>query len=226
MADLPKDESLVCSTISFLRVVRRMKKKSLSKQSLGFVMLIFFLVLFHIIQSCGGGGGGSESPPIYPIWIVSPSDTGTYQTDRSTVSLKGGSFVPDGSSCPGIEGVLPPGYGVTWSNSLNGASGYASFYLGCLLQANVLWDTGDVIPLNLGANSITVTAHDGAGHVGQDTIIVTRVPDTTPPTVVSTSPFAGATGIAVNTSLVEIFSEDMDPATVKSTTNRQLAPNR
>jgi len=193
-------------------------KKLLSKYSLTIVLLIIFLVLFNIIQSCGGGGGEGASPPSYSVWIMEPSPYGAYLTDRSTVHLKGGSVAPDGSSCPGIVGVLPPSYDVTWYNSLNGVSGYASFHLNCLFVVFVVWDTGDIIPLDLGANSITVTADDGAGHVGQDTIIVTRVQDTTPPIVVSASPFAGSTGIAINMSVVVTFSEEMDPATINSTT--------
>ena len=66
-----------------------------------------------------------------------------------------------------------------------------------------------------------LTASDGAGNVGRDTIIVTRLPDTTPPTVVSVSLSRGGTGstnIGRSTSVTVMFSEAMDQATIDATT--------
>jgi hypothetical protein len=48
---------------------------------------------------------------------------------------------------------------------------------------------------------------------------VTRAPsDTTPPTVSSTNPANGATGVSVRTAIRAIFSEAMDPATITTAT--------
>jgi len=44
------------------------------------------------------------------------------------------------------------------------------------------------------------------------------VPDVTPPTVSSTNPSAGATGISLTSSVSAVFSEPMDPATITSAT--------
>jgi hypothetical protein len=55
------------------------------------------------------------------------------------------------------------------------------------------------IALTLGANVITVSAHDAAGNIGQDTITVTyAITDTTAPTVVITSPTSDATYTSYN----------------------------
>ena len=70
----------------------------------------------------------------------------------------------------------------------------------------------------MGVNSIMVTASDVAGNVGRDTITVTRIPDTTPPTVVSVSPQNGATLVGINASVSVTFSEPMDPLSVSATT--------
>lgn len=43
-------------------------------------------------------------------------------------------------------------------------------------------------------------------------------PDATPPTVVSTDPGSGATGVSVGAPITATFSEDMDPSTVNATT--------
>jgi hypothetical protein len=125
---------------------------------------------------------GTEGPNIGVgrAWISSPSAMGTFETDRNTVRLKGGSFTPPGSTCPGLVGVLPPGFMVTWTNALNGRSGGAVTSLNCAVIVVAGWDTGDYVLLDVGANTIQVTADDGAGNVGRDKIVVTRVPDTTP----------------------------------------------
>src|SRR5207237_10439060 len=46
----------------------------------------------------------------------------------------------------------------------------------------------------------------------------TIVPDTTPPTVASTSPANGATGVAINSPITATFSEAIQSSTVSSTT--------
>ena len=44
------------------------------------------------------------------------------------------------------------------------------------------------------------------------------ITDTTPPTVISTSPADGATDVAVDTSITATFSETMDPSTITAST--------
>lgn len=79
------------------------------------------------------------------------------------------------------------------------------------------WDAGSC-PLELGANTIQVTADDGAGNVGRDRIVVTRAPDTTPPTVVQASPGDGWTGVTRYLTAYVQFSEPMDSTTVTAAT--------
>jgi hypothetical protein len=50
---------------------------------------------------------------------------------------------------------------------------------------------------------------------GKETV---NVPDTTPPTVVSTNPAQGATAVALNATISATFSEALSPATISSTT--------
>lgn len=186
--------------------------KRLFGRALGFAAAILIGLM---LASCGGGGGDGDEPPppTYSLWIVSPTNSATYKTENDTVSLSGGSFVPDGASCTSIWGTMPPGYRVTVYNAANGVSGSAGVRLACLLLVNVFWETGP-IPLVLGDNAITVTATDSVGNTASSTIVVTRIPETTPPTVVSTSPLGGATDVDVNAAVTVTFSEAMDPATV------------
>ena len=176
------------------------------------------------LAGCGGGGdgGGSLLPSTAGpnagngfLLIVNPA-SGAYQADQHTVTLGGNSFIPAGASCFTFP-QLPPAYQVTWSNNSTGATGNASRGLNCFLFVFVFWNATN-IPLAIGANSITVTAIDGAGNVGRDTIVVTRLPDTAPPQVSTTSPLNGANGIAVESSILAIFSEPVDPATINAAT--------
>jgi hypothetical protein len=75
-----------------------------------------------------------------------------------------------------------------------------------------------LVPLAMGANSITLTVTDSAGNIGRNTIVVTRITDTTPPTVVSASPVSGASGVGINASVTVTFSEEMDQSTINTTT--------
>ena len=50
-------------------------------------------------------------------------------------------------------------------------------------------------------------------------------PDTQPPTVVSQSPASNATGVAANTAVTATFSEDMDPATISTSTFTLTGPS-
>jgi hypothetical protein len=178
-------------------------------------------LLAALTSGCGGGGGGVPPSTTGPnegngfLSIVNPT-SGTYQTDRPTVTLSGNAFTPVGANClPPTP--LPASYQVTWSNSSTGATGNGSRGLNCILFVFVFWDATN-IPLAMGANSITVTASDGAGNVGRDTITVTRIPDFTPPTVISVSPVNGATDVGINAIATVTFSEEMDPLTINATT--------
>jgi hypothetical protein len=65
-------------------------------------------------------------------------------------------------------------------------------------------------------------AHNGMAGAYTWNFTTGVAPDTTPPTVSSTGPVAGATGVAVNTLITASFSEPMDPLTI-STANFTLA---
>lgn len=62
--------------------------------------------------------------------------------------------------------------------------------------------------------ALTISACGGGGGGGGGG----TTPDITPPTVTSTSPANGATGVAVNTAVSAAFSEAMDTSTINTTT--------
>ena len=116
----------------------------------------------------GSGSGGDSIPPT--LAITSPTSSATYTTTGSSVTLQG-----TASDNVGVNQV-------TWVNS-RGGSGTAS--------GTSNW-TAAGVGLQLGSNTVTVTARDGAGNTAMATLAVT-LSDTAPPTVAVTTPVAGGT---------------------------------
>src|SRR5690606_11820045 len=74
------------------------------------------------------------------------------------------------------------------------------------------------IDLIIGENLIAVTATDPSGNLGRVRITVTRTPDSVPPTVLSTTPANGETGVSTTSGLEIRFSESMDPSSINAST--------
>lgn len=191
------------------------------------LLLIAFVTL---LASCGGGGGGGDVVVDDPdqegagwITLESPDVSGSsYSTDSPTVTLAGGAFISPTwwSCCSGS--ASDTGVTVTWANTTTGMSGrayqfviYSCFFSSCYPGYHIWHAT---IDLALGENLITVTATDPSGSLGRTRITVTRTPDTTPPTVSSTTPQNGAAGVSTSTALEIRFSEPMDAASISTST--------
>jgi N-acetylneuraminic acid mutarotase len=69
-----------------------------------------------------------------------------------------------------------------------------------------------------GAHTIKAVAYDEATSSAEDSHGVTL--DNTPPQVSATDPTSGETGVALDTNVVAVFSEAIDPATINDTTFR------
>jgi hypothetical protein len=86
-----------------------------------------------------------------------------------------------------------------------------------LVSGSSFIEAGEVIPYwDEAGVDFAVTAPD----LGPVQTQGTPAPDTTPPTVLATSPAAGATSVAINVSPTVTFSEPMDPATITTSTVR------
>ena len=151
------------------------------------------------LAACGGGGDDGESSG---GWVLI-YQTSAQPTDQDLVHLEGITFM-------GAKRV-------SWANTSTGESGDASHYVECsLILCLHVW--GASIPLAMGANAIQVTASDDAGNSGSDAVTVTRLPESVPPTITSTFPPNGATGIAFDSLITVLFSEDMDGSTISPAT--------
>lgn len=186
--------------------------------------LILIATALSLINCGGGGGGGGTSSVSDPnrvgsgwVTITFPVSVATYSTDSLGVVLAGEAFISPTwwRCCSG--NATDTAVTVTWTNATTGQSDLATqslsyICIGGCYPGTHRWQSN--IDLALGDNLLTVTASDPSGNLGRATITVTRTPDITPPTVMSTVPANGATGVGTNSALAILFSEPMDSTTL------------
>jgi N-acetylneuraminic acid mutarotase len=194
-----------------------------------FFKLFFLIAIVALVAACGGGGGGDDGAVEDPdqvgagwITITYPVSGPSYSTGSPTVTLAGEAFISPTwwRCCSGS--ATDTGVTVTWTNATTGMSGSANQSLtyiclfGSCLPGTHSWRA--TIDLAFGDNLITVTATDPSGNLGRQRITVVRTTDITPPTVISTIPENGATGVSTNSSVEIKFSELMDPTSLNAFT--------
>lgn len=188
-------------------------------------LLIFLVVL---LAGCGGGGddGGEVDDPDQEgagwITLTYPVTGGTYTTTAPDVTLFGEAFVSPTWWVCCTGSATDTGVTVTWTNLTTGTSGsasqrvtYACFLSSCWISQHT-WQA--TIDLTVGENLIAVTAIDPSGNLGRMRITVTRTPDSVPPTVQSTIPANGETGVSTTADLEIRFSESMDATSLDAST--------
>jgi len=106
------------------------------------------------------------------------------------------------SSPLSITGTKPAGFGV----NVDGAERVAR-------AASTTWSVD--LDLLEGSNSFAFAPVDPSGAAGAEEVVSVAL-DTTPPSVVSTTPASGATEVPFNTNVTVVFSEIIDCATVTS----------
>jgi len=117
-----------------------------------------------------GSGAGAADTTAPSVTITSPTSASTFTATTPSVTLQG-----TASDNVGVTQV-------TWSNS-RGGNGVAS--------GTSSWAASG-IALQLGSNTLTVTARDAAGNASTATLAVT-LSDTVPPTAAVTAPASGTT---------------------------------
>jgi len=118
----------------------------------------------------GSGGGGDFTAPAVAITTIdgSANSSATYSTSSSTVTLAGTVYDAVGAT------------GVTWANSATGGSGTATCVTCDGTTGTKNWSIAS-IPLQLGANTITISGRDAIPNTGTDILTVTY--ETTLPTI-------------------------------------------
>lgn len=158
---------------------------------------------------CGGGGGGGggcgdTTPPTVISTIPSIGATNVAVTSAISVTfsetMTSSTVNTTTFSVTGVTGTVS-GSGTTYT-----------FTPSSVLDVNTTYTV-----------TITTGVKDSAGNAMQNTYTwnfttSATATDTTPPTVSSTSPTHGATGVSRGANITATFSETMDPATINTTT--------
>jgi hypothetical protein len=179
----------------------------------GLIVLLAFL-----LSGCGGGDNSdsSSSNNDGAGWVRINSAW----SDSQNAYLGGTAFIsPTWFFCctgsPEDTGVI-----VSWSNSTAGIYGAASqdisyycFIYYCGIDEH-FWSA--TIPINSGANQIAIIASDPSSNIGRAYFTIS--PNTIYPNVLSTDPLDFTQGIDINTSISATFNDNIDPASVNSTT--------
>jgi hypothetical protein len=174
--------------------------------SLAWLSRLMLVGSLALLTACGGGGDEGPNHGFGWLKIEQPTAAPTYTTESDVIRLSGSAFAaPNGVAVVTWAG----GQAQSWYD-------YCVNFFGERVPCGYLHWSVD-IPLVVGVNVITMKAEYGSD-VGYDTITITRLPDTTPPTVTSTTPGSGATNVSVNASVRVDFNEAMDAATLTSAT--------
>jgi hypothetical protein len=146
------------------------------------------------------------------ITARNPSPNATNVATNTTVTVTFSESM-DASTINGTNIKLAPtsslGTPVAATVSYNAATNTATLTPTAPLGSNVNYTV-----------TVTTGVEDVAGNAlaAQSTWTFTTIADTTAPTVLSTTPTNGATGVPVNSTVTVTFSEDMDPTTLNGTT--------
>jgi virginiamycin B lyase len=173
------------------------REEDVMKRSL--CSLLFIGALVILLARCGGGGGGEGSTPassaksITAFSFISPAATGVIDENAKTISI-----------------TVAQGTNVTALVATFTTTGI-SVKVGATVQVSGSTPndfTGPVVYRVTAADNSTATY----------TVTVAIATDTTPPTVLSTSPADGETVPVSTTAISVTFSEDMDPSTLSPAT--------
>jgi alpha-tubulin suppressor-like RCC1 family protein len=167
-------------------------------------------LLTSALAGCAdGGNGGDATAPT--VSYVSPADGSTDVSVNIQVSATFSEEMDPSSITASTFSLADQGGG-----PVSGTVGYVG-------AAGAMFTPS--FPLNYGTTySATITSgvSDQAGNpmAGDYTWSFTTVelPGASAPTVVSTSPYSGATDVAPNAAISAVFSEEMDPASVNAST--------
>ncbi len=160
----------------------------------------------------GGGGGGGTTATVPSVTSTGPTDTATGVALNSKVTATFSESM-DGTTI-NVASFTVTGAGETalsGSASLDSATNTASFTPSSNLTASTVYTA--MLTTNVESTAGMALAED---YIWSFTSGTTA--DTAAPTVISTSPTGGASGVALNTSFIATFSEALDPSTVNAST--------
>ena len=181
---------------------------------LGVILLTAFVAVS--VTTCGGGGGGgggtseTQNVDVTGTWSGSWVSSGGGYSGNVTITL-----VQNGTSLSGTASVT--GSPCLTSGSVSGTvSGNKVAYGVVSGQSTIEFNTtyaSDTI-----SGTYSITAGNCAGEAGTCSITRIAASDTTPPSVISTSPANIAESVSIYTPINAAFSETMNASSINLTT--------
>jgi Protein of unknown function (DUF1566)/Bacterial Ig-like domain len=183
---------------------KRMNSHTLSKGLMA--------ALVALLAACGGGGGGGGA--------AAPADTTAPTVSSTSPAINATGVATNADITATFSEAMATGSGATFtlSSSAGTVTGVVS-YSGATATFN---PNADLAFSTLYTATLTTGVTDAAGnalaanHVW--TFTTGAAPDTTAPTVSSTSPATGVTDVAVNANITATFSENMAAGSISDTT--------
>jgi hypothetical protein len=165
-----------------------------------------------LLAACGGGGGeGGEATDATPPTVssTSPASGATGVGINAAISVI-------------FSEPMNPATLTTTTFTVKAGSTVVPGTVGYSGTTATFTPTGNWAYTTSYTATVTTGAQDLAGNALTNNYVwnftTGTASDTTPPTVSSTSPASGATGVVINTAISVIFSEPMNPATLTTTT--------
>jgi uncharacterized delta-60 repeat protein len=168
------------------------------------------------LAACGGDDGGSPPPPPPPRDSTPPTVSSTAPANNASGVALNTAVTANFSEQMDSATITTATFTLkdATNNPVTGAVSYSG-------TTATFTPSGNLAPSTTYTATITTGAKDLAGNAlttNYSWAFVTIVPDTTPPTVTSTFPPAGASGVALGLVITATFSEPMDTATITSST--------
>ncbi len=159
------------------------------------------------------GGGTSATIPVAP----------TAPTVTSTIPANGAPIVPIGNKLSATFSTAMNPSTITASTfTLTQGTAPVSGVVTYVGTTATFTPAGTLAPQKVFTATITTGAQDQSGNALASNYVWTfttgAAANTTPPTVISTVPASGATGVPIGNALSATFSEAMDPSTISAST--------
>jgi len=179
------------------------------------LMWFFALLLTASMAACGGGGSNNPRETVAPtVTSTAPADTATDVTINRKITATFSEAMDSTTIITPATTFTLTGPGTT---PVSGTVSYAASG-----TAAIFTPAGDLATNTVFTATITTGAKDSAGNALASNFTWTFTTgtsiDTTAPTVTSTVPTSGATGVAINGNVTATFDEAMNPATITSST--------
>ena len=173
-----------------------------------YLLLVALAWVFLMVGCAGGGGGPQPTAPTTSSTSPDNNATGVATNGKITAAFSGDM---DPSTITAATFLVTGPGAVPVAGTVAYQSRTATFTPAAGLAPNTRF-----------AATITTGVRDLAGNPLASAYVWSfttgAAPDITAPTVTSTSPLDGATGVSINTSITATFSEAMDPLMVSTAT--------